>query len=88
MLSAATVKKLMKMRRGKISDTEETVREKPAGMELPPDAFIKESDDTKPFIAEVEEEENLPTTSEEALNDVERENSTAANGVSFERLIN
>lgn len=56
-LSAATMKKLMKMRQVKKSLPEEKERTEPLGMELPSDTFINETSDRLPFIAEVEDDE-------------------------------
>ncbi|VDN41759.1 unnamed protein product [Gongylonema pulchrum] len=66
------MKKLMKLRHAKTSgETKEPVREKPMGMELPPD--ISEDVDTKPFIAETEDDENsLPSAADEKRTDEER----------------
>ncbi|CAG9536161.1 unnamed protein product [Cercopithifilaria johnstoni] len=55
-LSAATMKKLMKMRQTKRSHPEEKERNESLGMELPSNAFIKKTADQS-FIAEVEDDE-------------------------------
>uniref|UniRef100_A0A0R3RW07 FHA domain-containing protein n=1 Tax=Elaeophora elaphi TaxID=1147741 RepID=A0A0R3RW07_9BILA len=69
-LSAATMKKLMKMRRAKKSLPEEKERNEPLGMELPSDTFIKETIDNQPFVAEVDDGEKAISGSDNTLSDV------------------
>ncbi|KAL4003265.1 FHA domain family protein [Acanthocheilonema viteae] len=56
-LTAATMKKLMKMRQAKRSLPGEKERNEPLEMELSSDTFIKETADKQPFIAEIEDDE-------------------------------
>lgn len=66
-LSAATMKRLMKVRQVKRSLPEE---KEPLGMELPSDSFIKETADKQPFIAEVEDDEKSFNSSDNTAFDV------------------
>lgn len=56
------MKKLMKVRQAKRSLLEEQKRNKPLGMEVPSDIFIKETVDS-PFTAEVDEIDHFDSTS-------------------------
>ncbi|VIO92051.1 FHA domain containing protein [Brugia malayi] len=72
-LSAATMKKLMKMRQVKRLLPEEKERNEQLGMELPSDTFIKETIDRLPFIAEIEDDEKAITGSGNASSNVHQQ---------------